>query len=77
MAPPSFFTTVLMTEVQPTDEGRQYLFRTQSLGPDPAKSPAIFGNNGEVKTALPMYMENDIAKVIEILNEFEGLTIKK
>jgi len=76
MAPPSFFTTVLMTEVQTTDEGRQYLFRTQSLGPDPAKSPAIFGQKGEVSTALPMYIPNDIALVIEKLNEFEGLTDK-
>ena len=72
MEVPSFFTTVLMAEVKQKDDGREYLFRTQSLGPDPAKSPARFDGD-EVKTALPMYIPNDVNLVIETLNEFEGI----
>lgn len=74
MVPPSFFTTVLMTEVHMTDDGRKYVFRTQSNGPDPAKSPVIFKEDGSVGgTALPLTMPNDIKKVLEALDKFEGI----
>ena len=73
MVPTSFFSTVLMTEVQITDDGRKRLFRTQSNGPDPAKSPVRFKADGTVEGALPLYMPNDIHKVLELLDNFEGI----
>ena len=73
MVPPSFFTTVLMTEVQMSDDGRKYTFRTQSNGPDPAKSPVRFKEDGSVEGALPLYMPNDVKLVLQKLDEFEGV----
>jgi hypothetical protein len=74
MVPPSFFTTVLMTEVKKNDDVIEHVFRTQSLNEvDIVKSPAIFKDDGAVETALPLYMPNDIAIVIDTLNRFEGL----
>ena len=72
MEAPSFFTTVLMTDVKTKGEDREYTFRTQSLGPDPAKSPAAFDGD-KVETALPMNIPNDLQIVINALNKFEGI----
>lgn len=72
MEAPSFFTTVLMTEIKMKDGERDYTFRTQSLGPDPAKSPASFDKD-KVVTALPMNIPNDLQIVINALNKFEGI----
>lgn len=71
MVPPSFFTTVLVPEVQRSEEGPSYVFRTQSDGSDAAKSPAIFTGD-QVSTALPLYVPNDIKLVFDALEEFEN-----
>lgn len=72
MVPPSFFTTVLMTEIhREKDEKPKYLFRTQSIGNDPAKSPTIFVGD-ESKPPLSMYVPNDIQYVLKVLEEFEN-----
>jgi hypothetical protein len=70
---PSFFTTVLITDVLIKDSNREYVFRTQSLGNDPVKSPVIFKENNEIVTALPFNIPNDIKYVIKELNKFEGI----
>lgn len=67
--PPSFFTTVLVPVVERSEDSASYMFRTQSDGNDAAKSPAAFGDDG-FTTALPLYIENDIKKVFDILDEF-------
>lgn len=69
MEPASYFTTVLMTEVRKTEGGREYLFRTETDGSDPAKAPVIF-KGGEVVRALPVTMPNDIAEVLHKLDLF-------
>lgn len=72
MEPASFFTTVLMTEVQREDGKSKYIFRTQSNGSDFAKSPAKFiAGQDEAVGALPLYVPNDIKKVLDMLDEFE------
>lgn len=68
--PPSFFTTVLLGEVKRVDEKNQYLFRTQSLNDDPAKSPAYFTGE-EAKTALEFYEPNDLKLIFDKLKKFE------
>jgi hypothetical protein len=74
MVPPSFFTTVLMGEVKRVDGVNKHIFRTQTNGPDPAKSPVRFGENDVVTPSLPAEMPNDILQVIQALDQFEGIT---
>lgn len=74
MVPPSFFTTVLMAEVKRVDGQNRHIFRTQTNGPDPAKSPVRFNDDGSVTSALPAEMPNDILQVIRALDQFEGIT---
>lgn len=68
--PPSFFTTVLIGEIQRKDGVNKHVFRTQSIDNDPAKSPAYFVGN-EAKSALELYEPNDIMLIFEKLNRFE------
>ena len=71
---PSFFTTVLITDILVKDGDREYTFRTQSLGNDPVKSPVIFKKDGAIENALPFNITNDIKQVIDLLDKFEGIT---
>ena len=71
LVPPSYFTTVLMTEVTRTEDETKYQFRTQSLAGDPAKSPAYFTDN-VATPALDYRMDNDIVAVLEKLESFES-----
>lgn len=68
--PPSFFTTVLIGEILRKDGVNQHLFRTQSIGDDPAKSPAYFVQD-QAKTALEFYEPNDIKLIFDKLKKFE------
>lgn len=70
LVPASYFTTVLMGEVHRKDGKAEYVFRTQSLGNDPAKSPA-YEEDGITKTALEMYEPNDMQRIFEKLKSFE------
>lgn len=75
LVPPSYFTTVLIGEKlkDPADPKKfQYVFRTQSEGNDPAKSPAYITATGEVKSALDFYEPNDIAVILKKLQLFEN-----
>ena len=75
LVPASYFTTVLIGEVNREDkEAPKYLFRTQSKGNDPAKSPAFFAEDSSAKTALEYYEPNDMKVILKKLNDFdEGL----
>ena len=74
LVPASYFTTVLIGEVQrPKDEKPRYVFRTQSEGNDPAKSPA-FVDGDTVISALEYYEPNDIQLILTKLEEFETNT---
>jgi len=75
--PASYFTTVLMGEklkITSEKEGEttkfRFVFRTQSEGNDPAKSPAWVTSEG-VKPALEFYEDNDMATILEKLENFE------
>jgi hypothetical protein len=70
MVPESFFTTVLIGEVQRKDGKASHWYRTQSMGDDPAKSPAYFIGE-EVKTALELYEPNDIKLIFDKLKKYE------
>jgi hypothetical protein len=73
LVPASYFTTVLIGEKR--KDGKtgafDYVFRTQSEGNDPAKSPAFVSAKGEVETALELYEYNDIVTIIKKLYDFE------
>lgn len=72
LVPASYFTTVLAAEKIKDKDGKfDYVFRTQSEGNDPAKSPAWIETSGEVKTALLFREKNDIADILEKLEQFE------
>lgn len=72
LVPASYFTCVLIGEKRKKADGKSfdYVFRTQSEGEDPAKSPAYF-EGSEVKTALDLYEENDVKLILEKLKRFE------
>jgi hypothetical protein len=72
LVPASYFTCVLIGEKKKKTDGTgfNYVFRTQSEGDDPAKSPAYFEDD-KVKTALELYEENDVKKVLDKLKRFE------
>jgi hypothetical protein len=71
LVPASYFTTVLVGEKKKKKEGGfDFLFRTQSEGEDPAKSPAYFKGDA-VETALELYEPNDIELVLRKLKKFE------
>lgn len=71
LVPASYFTCVLVGEKKKKKEGGfDYVFRTQSEGEDPAKSPAYFVGDA-VETALEMYEPNDIELVLQKLKKFE------
>jgi hypothetical protein len=72
LVPASYFTCVLVGEKKKKKDGSgfDFLFRTQSEGEDPAKSPAFFVGN-DVQTALDLYEPNDIDLVIQKLKKFE------
>lgn len=72
LVPPSYFTTVLVAEVvRGKDTPPQYVFRTQSDGNDPAKSPAYFKGN-EAQPALDLREPNDSALILNKLTDFES-----
>lgn len=80
LVPPSYFTTVLMGEKHKVgiDEKTgqplfKFVFRTQSEGNDPAKSPAYVDDSSgtpKVETALEYLEPNDIAVILEKLDLF-------
>jgi hypothetical protein len=72
LVPASYFTCVLVGEKKrrKDGEGFDFLFRTQSEGEDPAKSPAYF-QDGQVVTALDFYESNDVQLVLSKLKRFE------
>lgn len=72
LVPASYFTCVLVGEKKKRkdDGGFDYLFRTQSEGEDPAKSPAYFDND-RVVTALNFHETNDVALILSKLHRFE------
>jgi hypothetical protein len=74
LVPASYFTSVLIGEKKKKKDGQpgefDYVFRTQSEGDDPAKSPAYF-EDGKVVTALNFYEDNDIANILIKLKRFE------
>lgn len=72
LVPTSYFTTVLIGEKnkRKDGEGFDYVFRTQSMGEDPAKSPAYFVDN-KVVTALDQYETNDVQQILNKLKRFE------
>lgn len=75
IVPPSFFTTVLITEVKKEDDVIKHLFRTQSINEiDIAKSPAMVKDDGTIENALAFYIPNDITIVLDTLDKFEGIT---
>jgi hypothetical protein len=59
--PPGFFSIVIRTEVKVMGEERQYLFRTQTDGRDPAKSPSGM---------FDYHMPNDLAEVVKKVREY-------
>jgi hypothetical protein len=74
LVPASYFTTVLVGEKQKDPKipgGFRYVFRTQSEGNDPAKSPAFIDAAGNVETALDLYEPNDISTILTKLHSFE------
>lgn len=70
LVPASYFTTVLVGMKVKKDDEFQYVFRTQSEGSDPAKSPA-YVDGKTVKTALELLEPNDMATILEKLEMFE------
>jgi DNA polymerase III delta prime subunit len=73
LVPASYFTTVLMAEKLKDEKDPKkfrYVFRTQSEGFDPAKSPAWM-EGGTAKTALEFYEDNNVAEILEKLEAFE------
>ena len=71
LVPASYFTTVMVGEVQKKDEKLLHVFRTQSEGNDPAKSPAYI-DGASVHTALQLYEDNDMAVILEKLEMFSN-----
>lgn len=82
LVPPSYFTTVLMGEKLSAGKDEKtgqplfrYVFRSQSEGNDPAKSPAFVDDSSgvpQVQTALEFYESNDVATILEKLDMFEA-----
>ncbi len=77
LVPASYFTTVLIgekikDEMAPTKF--RYVFRTQSEGNDPAKSPA-YVDGAKVDTALLFHEDNDVSVVLEKLEHFETASV--
>ena len=73
LVPASYFTTVLMAEkLRDAEDPKKfrYVFRTQSEGFDPAKSPAWM-ESGVPKTALEFYEDNNVAEILDKLEAFE------
>ena len=74
LVPASYFTTVLIGEKRRKKDGAptdfEYVFRTQSEGDDPAKSPAHFEGD-KVVTALDLYEPNDVRLILDKLKKFE------
>lgn len=72
LVPASYFTTVLVGMKRKLPDNKfEYVFRTQSEGDDPAKSPAYFDEHGDVKTALELYEPNDVNLILKKLELFE------
>lgn len=73
LVPASYFTCVLLGEKKKKkgEEGFDFVFRTQSEGEDPAKSPAYFVDE-TVVTALNFYESNDVKLVLDKLKKFES-----
>jgi hypothetical protein len=74
LVPPSYFTTVLIGEkVKDAASGTlKHVFRTQSDGNDPAKSPVHFETGGIMTAALERYEDNNVANILEKLQLFES-----
>lgn len=72
LVPASYFTCVLVGEKKKRKDelGFDFLFRTQSEGEDPAKSPAYF-EEGNAVTALDFYEPNDVQLILSKLKRFE------
>lgn len=72
LVPASYFTCVLVGEKKKRKDelGFDFLFRTQSEGEDPAKSPAYF-EEGNAVTALDFHEPNDVQLILSKLKRFE------
>lgn len=72
LVPASYFTCVLVGEKKKRKDGEgfDFLFRTQSEGEDPAKSPAYF-EEGNAVTALDFHEPNDVQLILSKLKRFE------